>query len=251
MIKKYAVLILLAFNSLNADLPTCENSPEPLIQEQINFCKNAKAFAALARQKPNTYDFFEQAAIRQVNACINRGASPAQIKHIEAVVALELMSTHQARHTWQRSAKRVAGEIAIPLIKLTGTVLAVTQTGQALTLTLGTQTLEVLLPTHTQATLNDAQGTQNSIILQQQQLSIWQNLTQTTKKILSAYDPRSLSTTQLIIVSVVIAAEAGYYVYLVHKDMHEPLPLVFFETKADVNRYIEEHGFSCDYEQTA
>lgn len=77
-------------------------------------------------------------------------------------------------------------------------------------------------------------------------MAIPKRIVQTT---VGLYDPRNLSATQLVTIGVVIAAGAGYYVYVVRQDMQEPLPLVFFDTEEDVNRYMEEHGFSCDHKQ--
>lgn len=250
MIKKYA-LALLAFSSLNAERPTCENSPEPLTLEQIKYCENAQFFAALARQKSNAYDYFVQAALRQVNACLNTAVSAGQIQHIQVVIALELLTAHTERHTLPASARRVAGQVAEPFIKVIGTVIATSQAGQIITLSINNQQLTLKVPNNT-AILQALSGEgNNSISLTTQQLSLWQNLTQTITNALRTYDPRNLTNTQLTIIGIVVAVEAGYFVYAVHKDMQEPLPLVFFNTKEDVNRYMEKHGFSLSNEQPA
>lgn len=175
MIKKYA-LALLAFSSLNAERPTCENSPEPLTPEQVKYCENAQFFAALARNKPDYYDYFVKAAAKQLNACLNTAISPDQIQHMEAVIALELIPAHKTRHTLPNSAKRTAEQLALPLAKSVFKVIALTKVGKTITVVLDGQMLQILLPAELHPTLQTSSSAVNSISVTQLQETTWQYL---------------------------------------------------------------------------
>ena len=205
MIKKYAALTLLAVNLLNAQKPTCENSPEPLTTEQKRYCENARNFALLATKNPDKYDHFVRAASRQIEQLVDRTpTSPEQMKHVEAVVASGLLPRHKANHTWTASANRTAQELALPFLTITGTITKATRSGKILGITISGKKVEIPLSTNLQPILTNYENGTNEIELYQTQLSLWKGLTETIKNALTTYDPRNFSTTQWVVIGIVV-----------------------------------------------